>query len=314
MEELTNLIQAGSSDPGVEEILRGIGGGKAPFTRHFSEGESFFLELPEELVVPHLPIHHDVHKTEPDPAYAEKLRSIMGSLAALVPQVLKGLSYFFDPAQIHCPCFFAVHSVEGSLYLYLLRIDLMMRPAAANVMERGTNDQTPQYRTRRLFMEPVAIPLLEVVESGGRACAFMVKQTLSQTWIGERGRGYFQQGIWMDNELTRFFSRLFLPSNQRTYPFFPILCRYKTVCQFMIRLDPEGRMSSIPSLHRAVGFLLPMMDRIQTVFKTSEFSEEMELYRSLKEKVPPEWLEAWKDVKVTLYLNESGMREFRVED
>jgi hypothetical protein len=315
VEELTNLIQAGSPDPEIDALLERLGDERGSFTRHFSEGESFFLELPADFTVPHFPIHHDVNKASPDPAYAGRLREVVGALAGLVPQVLKDLSYFFDPAQIHCPSFFKVYKVEDTLYLYLLRADLMARPAAAvAVIERGTNDTTPMYRSRRLFIEPVVIPLVDVVRTEGRISGFVVKQTLSQTWIGERGRGYFVQGIWMDMELSRLFSSLFLPAGRKTYPFFPFLCRYKTICRSVIRLDPDGRKDAVPSLHRAVAFLLPMMETIQTVFKTSKFSEEMELYKSLKPRIPPAWSEEWKDVRLQMYLNESGLREFRVED
>ncbi len=139
----------------------------------------------------------------------------------------------------------------------MLRVDLMMRATESRVTERGTNDLTPAYASNHLFLEASIIPLEEVVRQGDRVKGFRIRQTISQTWIGEFGRGYFQQGIWMDADLTKFFSRLFLPVNKKTYPYYPYQCRYKTVCQSVIGLDPDSRAKAVPLLQRSLDFLLP---------------------------------------------------------
>jgi len=117
----------------------------------------------------------------------------------------------------------------------------------------------------------------------------------------------------MDADLTKFFSRLFLPAEKKTYPYYPFLCRYKTVCQSIIGLDPDGRAAAVPLLHRSLEFLLPEMGRIQAEMKNSAFSEKMEIYRELKDRIPQSWYEAWQGIQVDVYLNDSDMREFRVE-
>ena len=55
------------------------------------------------------------------------------------------------------------------------------------------------------------------------------------------------------------------------------------------------------------------MDRIQAEMKSGSFSEDMPFFRELKGSVPPAWYDLWKDIRVEAYLNDSEMREFRIE-
>ena len=314
MEQISNEIRVGFADQRINDLLESIGAEQRHFQRHFSQSEDFFIQLEGALAVPHFRIHHDVRLSEPSPEYAAGLTTVTAQVARLAPQLLKDLIYFFDPAEILRPCFYHVYRVDESLYLYLLRVDLMMRATEATVQEKGTNDLTPAFVTRRLFLEPTIIPLEEVVLVNGRVRGFRIRQTISQTWIGEFGRGYFQQGIWMDADLTRFFSRLFLPAGRKTYPYYPYHCKYKTVCQSLIGLSPAERAAAVPQLHRCLGFLLPSMDRIQAEMERSSFSEEMPVFQELKQSVPAEWYEAWRNVRVQSYLNGADMKEFRIDD
>ncbi len=314
MEQTSNEIRVGHSGPLINDILASIGEESRPCTWHFSQNEEFFVKLEGDFVVPHLPIHHDVRLPAPEPGYLAAVKGVIDRIAQLAPQVLKDLQWFFDPTEILRPCFFKVYRIEDYRYLYLLRIDLMMKTTDSTVIERGTNDTTPLYSSRKLFLEDTIIPLDEVVRNEGSVKAFRIRQTISQTWIGEFGRGYFQQGIWMDADLTRFFSRLFLPAAKKTYPFYPYLCKYKTVCQSVVDISSEGRKKHLPYLHRALQFLLPVMDSIQAAMRNSGFSEEMDFYRELKAKVPVSWFDAWKNIRVEAYLNEADMKEFRIED
>jgi hypothetical protein len=314
VDQISSEIRVGCSDRETNALLAGIADGQCPFSRHFNQGEDFFILLPKEFTVPHLPIHHDIRAREPVPAYAAALRGVISELARLAPQALKDLAYFFDPAENLRPCFYHLYRVDGSLYLYLLRVDLALRAAEAKVIERGTNDTTPRYSSRRLYLEPTVIPLEEAVREDGMLKGFRIRQTISQTWIGEYGRGYFQQGIWMDADLTKFFSRLFLPAGRRTYPYYPYVCKYKTVCQSVIDLSVKGRTGMIPALHRNLSFLLPVMERIQAEMKHATFSETLEVFREIKERVPAAWYAPWEAFRVTAYLNEQDMKEYRIED
>jgi hypothetical protein len=313
VEQSSNELRVGYADPSVNGLLEEIDTAPRSFGRHFSHSEDFFLLLDDVFTVPHFQIHHDVREQKPSPEYSTGLKAVMEQIVRLAPQVLRELTYFFDPAEILRPCFYRVYRIEETHYLYLLRVDLMARPAEGEVIERGTNDITPLYRTRKLFLEPTVIPLEGVTLSGARVSGFRIRQTVSQTWIGEFGRGYFQQGIWMDSDLTRFFTRLFVPPRLKTYPYFPFLCKYKTVCQSLINLSPEERSDSVPLLHRSLQFLLPVMDRIQEEIKGQSFSEQLDSYRELKQKVPDSWYDAWRNLRIESYLNDAEMKEYRVE-
>jgi hypothetical protein len=314
VEQVLNEIRVGDGSREMNALLEAIGEAERGCTRHFSQAEDFFLMLEDELTVPSFPIHHDVRQPSPGPGYIDTLLEVTGQAARLAPQVLKGLSYFFDPSQVLQPCFFRVYRLEDRLYLYLLRMDLAMRASESAVLERGTNDSTPRYRSRRLYLEPSVIPLEEVDRNDGRITGFKIHQTVSQTWIYEYGRGYHQQGIWMDADLTKFFSRLFLPREKRSYPYYPYLCKYKTVCQSVIRLDPANRSTLVPLLDSSLSFLLPEMERIQAEIRSGSFSEDLEVFRDLKARVPPAWYEPWANLKVSSYLNEAERKEYRIDD
>jgi hypothetical protein len=314
VEQISNEIRVKYSDAAINAILGSIGGETRPVARRFSQSEDFFLVLEGEYSVPHIPIHHDVRVPVPSQAYLSTLKGITQEIAGLAPQVLKDLCYFFDPAEILRPCFFQIYRMEESHYLYLVRLDLMMRAAEATVRERGTNDMTPWYTSRKLFLEDTIIPLQEVVRDDGAISGFRVHETISQTWIGEQGRGYLVQGIWMDADLTKFFTRLFLPPNKKTYPYYPYLCKYKTLCHSVVTLSPGERAAGVPHLHRAMQFLLPHMAEIQEQMKNRSFSEDLEFFRHLKAKVPQAWYEPWTRLRVEAYLNQADMREFKVED
>jgi hypothetical protein len=308
---LSNDIPVAWTDAQVNSLLEKGGNGSGTFTRHFSQGEDFFLHFERPYTVRPLPVHHDVRLPQPSARYMESLRATIGEIVALAPQVLRDTTWFFDPGDIHRPSFFRIFRVEEALYLYLLRVDLMMRPGEGTAIERSVDD-TPLYTTEKLFLEALVIPLDEVVRSEGKVQAFRVKQAVSQTWIGEQGRGYHLQGIWIDADLTKFFSKLFLPAGARTYPFYPYVCKFKTICQTVIDLGSEGRKSAIPHLHRAVRFLLPAMDRIQDEMKTGSFREDMKTFTELKARVPPSWYDVWAGVKLEAYLNAAERREYRV--
>ncbi len=313
MEQVSNEIRVRYSDAAINAVLKAIGDETRPVSRHFSQSEDFFLQLDGEYTVPHLPIHHDVRLPVPSREYLSALREVTGQIARLAPQVLKDLTYFFDPAEILRPCLFQIFRVEETFYLYLVRIDLVMRASESMVRERGTNDATPCYTSRRLFLEDTIIPLLSVGRDDGAVQSFRIRQTVSQTWVDEQGRGYFVQGIWMDADLTRFFSRLFLPPNRKTYPYYPYQCKYKTVCQSVVSLSPASRRKAVPHLHRAVEFLLPHMEEIQAQMKDRSFSEELPCFRELKAKVPAAWYDVWATLKVQAYLNQAEQREFLIE-
>ncbi len=320
MEEISNEIRLSYTDRPINDLLAGAPGGanaqdgSGAFTRHFNQQEALFLKLPEEFEVPHLPVHHDVRLPRPEPAYLDRLREVIDQLVRLAAPVFQELTHLFDPREILRPSFFKIYSVDDSSYLYLLQVDLLFRPSEHRTVAKGDNDRTPRYATRQLFLDAQLIPLERVTTEDGRIRSFTIRQLISNTWIGEVGRGYFQQGIWMDNELTRFFTRLFLPSGKRVYPFYPYLCRYKTVCQSLIRLSAEGRRQKLPYMHRAIQFLAPVMGQVEASMREGTFSENNETFQQLRRQVPAEWMDIWKGIEIEAYLNAEEMKEYRIED
>ena len=314
MEQLVNEIRLGYADRAINERLAAVrSNSPEPYTRHYNQGEEFFLELAEYYSVPRLPIHHDVRQTVPRADYMNALRDWVDGFLAVAPDFFTDLTYFFDPGEVLKPCFYRLYRIGESYYLYLLRIDLSYRSMESELIDRGTNDETAAYRTRRVFLESDFIPLASVISEMGKVVAFVVKQSISQNWIGETGKGYLVRGIWMDSELTKFFSKLFLPSGKRSYPFYPFTCRYKTLCMTVPDPGAEARRALLPYLHRAVSFLAPEMEAIQNSLKNVSFVETIPKFLELKEKVPESVAKVWSDIRLTAYLNANEQKEFRLE-
>jgi len=300
-------------DREINERLENLPGEQPPYTMHFNQSEEFFLKLSESFAVPPLPIHHDVTVDTPDAAYIEALRELIGRLTPLIPDIFRGLTYSFDPTQIFKPRFFAIYRMNDSRYLYLLELDLMYRAQEAEVIKKGTNDITPRYATRNLHLEAIFIPLKDVTEENGRVQAMDIYQTLSETWIGERGRGYMLHGIWMDDDLTKFFSKLFIPDGRKSYPYYPFICRYKSICNAVLPPSPQGKKRFLAYLHKAIQFLEPVIPEIQSELKGSSFSDDLPVFQKLKAAVPDSWGDFLQSLKIEAYLNHQEMKEYRVE-
>ncbi|NLJ45816.1 MAG: hypothetical protein GX430_04570 [Treponema sp.] len=316
MEPILNEIRLEYSDPQINTLAA-----SAPpesrdsvYGMRFGQNEEYFLELPRGIEIPPFPIHHDVRLREPSEDYLRALRATVRHLTALLPETFRDLSHLFDPADILKPAFFHLYKVQESIYLYVLRIDLLNRPLETDLLEAGTNETTPAYRTRRIYLESELIPLEELDrDEEGRVRAFRIKQMISNTWIGETGKGYQVRGIWMDADLSKFFSKLFLPEGKRVYPFLPFFCKYKTVCSFVPVPDGASRKRALPVLHRALEFLEPEMERIQGILRGTAFSESDERFLSLRSRIPPSWKQLYKDVSVRPYLNARDMKEYELE-
>jgi hypothetical protein len=314
MAKLQDEIRVNFTDSEINSLLSERSNGLSSYTRHFNQTEEFFLKLNEEFFVPSFPIHHDVTKTAPTERYLETLKIFLSGVVPLVPQIFSELTYFFDPADTLRPGFFQLYRMGDIHYLYILKLDLSFKTHDHTLIQKGTNDATAEYRSQKLFLEGTIIPLDNVHRLDNKVSSFKIKQTIDQVWIGETGRGYMVQGIWIDHELTKFFTKLFLPPQIRTYPYYPFQCKYKTVCQEIIDFDSQGRRKSAPYLHRALTFVTPLMKVIQDALQTSDFSEDLPAFRALKRRVPPSWNDLWKNLTIKPYLNEQDMKEYLIEN
>ncbi|HSV56666.1 MAG TPA: hypothetical protein VLH39_06100 [Magnetospirillaceae bacterium] len=315
MEQILNEIRLPYSDPGINAMAAGAAADSrdALYGMRFSQNEEYFLELPRVIEVPSFPIHHDVRRPEPSGTYLDSLRKVVGQLVKLLPATFRDLVHFFDPADPLKPAFYHLYKVQEVVYVYTLRMDLLNRPLETETTVPGTNATTPSYRTRRIYLESELIPLDGIERADGRIRALRVRQLVSNTWIGETGKGYQLRGIWMDADLSKLFSRLFLPVGKRTHPFLPFFCKYKTVCSFVPVPEAPARKRALPVLHRALNLLAPEMERIQESLKNSPFSENAAFFRELRDRVPEAWKELYHDVSIRPYLNARDMKEYELD-
>ncbi len=312
MDQLQNEIRVSFLDPEINAILDGLpaNGEDGEYGVLFNQSGELHLVLSEDLVFPRFPIHHDVHNPEPSASYNRELRGFVTDLVKLLPASFRGLSYYFDPAEILKPCFYRLYKVEESIYLFHLRVNLAQHPFEGEILEAGSNDITAAYRSRKIWVESELVPLDAVMWELGRVRAFRIHQMISNTWIGETRRGHYIQGIWMDDGLSRFFTRLFLPEGAKIYPWFPLFCKYKTVCASSPTPDPQARRRMLPLLHRAISFLGPEMEKIQRALKDGEFSDKMPEFLEMRGRTPSAWREVFSGFSSRPYLNGRDQKEY----
>ncbi|ORC36531.1 hypothetical protein B4O97_05520 [Marispirochaeta aestuarii] len=308
-----NTIPVRYTDSRINEMIRSLSSESLVLPQHFNQNEEFFLKLPEEIEVPGIPIHHDIRRSTPKEEYLAPVRQVIEALLPLIPGFFHETSYYFDASEVLRPCFFQVFRLNKLSFLYLGRLDLSFRTHDGEMIDHGGNDRTPRYRTRNIYLDCDLIPLDEILLDERRVTGFIVRQIISQTWIGETGRGYFVQGIWIDHELTKFFSRLFIPRETSLYPYYPFTCKYRSLCHALLDPDPEGRRRGVPRLKRALEFIEPEIEEIQNHLKKESFSPELPIFTSLKERIPPVWNGLWKEIRFKRYLNEHDMKEFVLE-
>lgn len=312
MAHASGLIRLSPAMNAINELF----GREAPqavsYSRHFNQNEDFFLRLGREFVVPSFPIHHEITQLTPAKSYVETLHSLIDTLQQLIPSVFEGLTCFFNPAEVLRPSFFQVFRVDGVHYLYLLRLDLVFRPQTHTVVEAGSNDTTPVYRTSDLVVEVDVLPLTELTADDAGHRVAVVDQMISDTWIGETGRGYFVQGIWLDTDLSKFFTKLTVAPGKRMYPYYPFSSKYRTICHHPIALSHAGRRTAVPRLHRLREFLKPHLETIEQSLREAEFSEAMPEFTTLRDAAPESWREWWNELTMNVYLNEQDMKEFEI--
>ncbi len=314
MERLINEIRPGPSDDIVNEYLssRTAFRGES-YTKHYNQNEEFFLTLALPYEVPSFPIHHDIRLAKPSDDYVSGIRTWIKGFIETAPPFFADLTYFFDPGEVLKPCMFKLYRFDEEFFLFLLRIDLSYRPLESVCVKNGTNDRTAVYRTKRLYLECDFIPLESVNFENGHVLSFIIRQTISQTWIGETGKGYMVRGIWMDTELGKFFTKLLLPAGKRSYPYYPFTCKYKTVCLTVADPDKEWRRRLLPYLHRAMDFLRPSMLDIEEALRNNTFSENLAIFKSLKAKVPETFYQPWVNLSLKPYLNENDQKEYLLD-
>ena len=312
MEKILNKITISSTSKRINSILA-VESKNSTYTYHFNQNEESFIKLDTEFTVPQFPIHHDSEIKLPKQSYLNALENLMKQIIPHTSSIFSNLTYFFDPTEIFHPCFYQIYKYKEQLYLYLIRLDLIYKPSDGTIVESGSNDVTNAYKTSNLYLESDLIPLSEYTSQNGNVSGLIIEQNISETWIGETGRGYLHEGIWIDQELTKYLSKLFLSENKKSYPYYPFTCKYRTFCHTVTDLSPNGRKRHLLYLHTARAFVLPLLDKIQEALKQESFSSDLPAFNEMKEKVPKFWDTVWKPLNVKRYLNNSDMKEFLIE-
>ena len=312
MEKLLDVISFNYSDPEISGILTSIEAKRSDSAIHFSQNEDAFIKSDSSFKVPSFSIHHDVNLKKPSDGYLRNLRELTGTLTRSFPGLFEGTRYFFDPAEVLRPCFIQVFKLEESYYLYLFRPDLNIRLSDSKIITSSTNDATAEYETEKLYFDSVFIPIHkpDITAAGGK---IPIHRMFRSTWLGESGSGYHINGQWIDNELTKMLSALYLPEHKRSYPYYPYRCDFNTVCFFPADLTLPGRKGFLSYLHKSLPYITPYIPFIEEGMKKEEFSREHHVYMALKNKIPDEWTKVWSSLKIKPYLNENDMKEYLLE-
>lgn len=312
METTLNNIAISYTNKQIDNILA-VDSRKDIFTNHFNQNEEFFIKLKSEITVPHFPIHHDSSKNTPEKTYLDALENLLKQIIPFTSSIFSNLTYFFDQTEIFHPCFYQVYKYKEQLYLFLIRLDLLFKPSDGIIVESGSNDVTNAYKTNHVFLESDLIPITGYSSKDGKITGFNIEQIISDTWIGESGRGYLLEGIWMDLELTKYLSRLFIPEGKKIYPYYPFTCKYRTICHTLADLSINGRKKHLLYLYTARAFSLPIIDEIQEELKQNSFNSNLPTFRKMRKKVPDFWINVWKNLSIKTYLNSKDMKEFIVD-
>lgn len=297
------------TDEELSARLASLEGKNRPFTRHFTQEEDFFLRLDEAFEVPSLAIHHDVNQGQPSREYLQTIKALTGLWAQRLPEVFSGLKWFFDPRDILRPVFAQSLSLHDRHYLYLLRADLTFRSRYAQVLTPGSNDRTPAYTTRSLFLESELLPLEDRRQSN-QGWEMTVKKIFRNTWRGESGRGYFLTGHWIDQELTKCLSKAFLAPGTRCFPFYPLRCRYNTLSVSVVSPDFAGRKQAAFVCAELFPQASVLAAELQEVLAESSFDENLPVYHNLRSAFEPGRNRFPQVFRLEPYLNEAEQKEY----
>ncbi|TVR02696.1 MAG: hypothetical protein EA403_08210 [Spirochaetaceae bacterium] len=310
MREVSGRLALSPAAPELTERLREIPAEGPNAARRFTQNEEFFFELDRPFDVLPIPIHHPVEKLEPSPHYLDAVGNLIDQTASSLAGALHGLDCAFDPMHASWVFFFGLLAEAERPTLLLVTVDMAYRPLEHEVITRGSNDIAPRYRTNRIYLTVDFVPLRDAETTDGTLRVGM-ERSISQTWIGETGRGYVTQGIWIDRELNRFFTRLFLPQGARIYPWFPLHARYRCLCHSPLDISASARQNALDTLHDARTIILPRMDEILEELKAQPFSDELPIFQEMRRQVTPH--EEWSRIRMRPYLNAQNMKEYVVE-
>lgn len=295
-------------DPSIDSCLSAVRSKSIEATPHFTFDENFFLRSKDPFHVPTLPIHHDVRVSEVPSELAEKLETAIARIIERLPGLFTGCRYIFDSARPLQPVFYRIIPGPACSYMYILRISLEFMPSIHRVIEKGSNDLSPAYRTNQLPVDALILPVEHADEE-----VIQLKRYVTSTWSGETGRGYLTQGIWIDRDFAKFLSGIVVPSGHRLYPWFPVSTRYNSISYTPVDPNPENIDRTIQHVALIESFFAPHMERIESVLHSGDTDKAAELSRDLYSVFPEDARTAYRKISTRPYLNEFEQKEYRVE-
>ena len=307
------LLIIGNTDDELNNLLASTSASMAAYRCYYSENEEMFLRFERPFMVPSLPVHHNIYKPKPVQVYTDAILTIAKGILQSLPGLLSGLKYYFDPVNFHYATFYNLSMVGKSYYVYHLKINVAFDPRYNRAAGERINDFFPAFETNAFRIEADIIPIKKRGYING-VPALLIDENISDTWVGEQGRGYPARGIWIDREVNKFFSRLFIEDNKRIYPFYPLTCKYRTICQSLNVFSQEARMQRLEAHHLIRNFIVKYLPDIEAALSRKEFSQDIEVYKRIKEQIPKNLTNIWTATSVSMHLNAEGMREYYVED
>lgn len=313
MEQKGNRLILGSGDSVMDRILARISPGSMEgCTFHFSQGEDFFVQLPETVTIPSFPVHHAHDDPAITPREAEAMAESLEKLGPwLKPWIGEG-HFFFDPTANTRPAFVEMLRFEDRTYASIISVDLSFHASCGTMQDRGSNDDTCVFSTRSFFLDCDLVPVDSMEYTPRGRLELSVIQNVSDTWIGETGKGYFLQGIWLDRDINKFLSRLAVPPGLRTYPWYPLNCKYRSICYQLVQPGQEARHRALQILHHMRKLVVPNMGIVERALREDDFSEEMDSFQRLRSGIPPSIPRHFESCRVRTYLNEQEMREHEI--
>jgi hypothetical protein len=298
------------TDPEIEELLHPREPQGQPFSCHYSQEEDFFLRLPKPFEVPSMNVYHPFDNPVPGDDYLKALRGVLQTLTPRLPAVFADLSWRFDPNDILRPSFVQKLESNGQIFFYLLRIDLNFRGRYSQILKPSSNDRTPAWRSDCLFLESYLFPAVELRQSD-KEWSVDIKRLFGKTWKGEVGRGYLRQGVWIDQDISKFLSFVVLGPKSKIHPHYPLVCRLNTLALRVPDLNPQARVEACDDLAQAWEFFSPWAGEIEDHLFHTRFHKESPLFLQVCAQVPTPLGRRFHNFQVAGYLDSTGQKEFR---
>lgn len=306
-------LETSGTDSRINDILNQntkIQSHQGLYQAYFNSNEDFYLKSERQFQVPSFPVYQDVKQKKASSEYLTSLEKFLKQIMPLFPQLFYKMTWINHYTEVLRPFFYRDLSLKDKNFLLLLKLDLIYKEGHGKALEQETTTHTAAYESEDLFCEILLLPQIENKQDEE---GFFFPLDIMNTWTNEVRKNYALSGQWIDMELTRFFSQLFLAKGQSIYPYFPFIYQYHTMAYQLINLCETDLKQNMTQLKMARDFLLPYLEEIAASLKKEKFSPEMLLFQKLQQKISPQWQNFCADMDTQLFLNDiNQQREFQI--